>query len=211
MISKNCTELHKMFNGMKRHRFPFESDKIPKNGIYVLFENGEKAHEKDRIVRIGSHTGDDQLRSRLKQHFLNENKDRSIFRKNIGRCLLNARDDDYLELWNKDLTSRKNRERFGPLINKEFQAKMEKEISQIIQNNFSFVVFEVKEKPERMFYESRLISEVSNCSVCKPSQNWLGNHSPKKKIRESGLWQVQQLYKAGFTEDELTDFMGTFG
>lgn len=210
-MSEHCAELHKMFDGMKRYNFPFDVNEIPTNGIYVLFEKDERAHVGDRIVRIGTHTGDNQLRSRLKQHFLNENKDRSIFRKNVGRCLLNKRRDDYLEMWEKDLTSRKNKEKYGALIDRRFQTEMEKEISEIIQSNFSFAVFEVKEKEDRIYYESRLVSEVSNCSICKPSETWLGMHSPKKKIIESGLWQVQQLYKIGFTDDELTDFIKRFG
>jgi len=37
----------------------------------------------------------------------------------------------------------------------------------------------------------------------KPSENWLGNHSTKNKIRESGLWQVNELYKESLTEAEL--------
>lgn len=28
---------------------------------------------------------------------------------------------------------------------------------------------------------------------CKPSENWLGNYSPKEQIRISGLWRVQHL------------------
>jgi hypothetical protein len=67
---------------------------------------GELAHGTNRIVRIGTHTGNDQLRSRLKQHFLIENKDRSIFRKNIGRALLNKDHDPFLGQWELDLTSR---------------------------------------------------------------------------------------------------------
>ena len=81
-MSKECLELHKLFDSMKRFRFPFDEAKIPLDGIYILFEKGEKAHGVDRIVRIGTHTGQGQLISRLKQHFINQNKDRSIFRKN---------------------------------------------------------------------------------------------------------------------------------
>ena len=88
-MSKNCHTIHQWFNGMKKHSFPFNEQEIPLNGIYILFEKGEFAHSTNRIVRIGTHTGNNQLRSRLFQHFLNENKDRSIFRKNIGRALLN--------------------------------------------------------------------------------------------------------------------------
>ena len=80
-MSKNCEKLHKLFCDMDRLKFPFDKNKIPLNGIYVLFQKGEKGHGADRIVRIGTHTGSNQLVSRLFQHFLNENKDRSIFRK----------------------------------------------------------------------------------------------------------------------------------
>jgi hypothetical protein len=79
-----CEELHKIFNTLKRFSFPFDDTNIPLNGIYILFQKEEMAHGADRIVRIGTHTGKNQLHSRLKQHFINENKDRSIFRKNIG-------------------------------------------------------------------------------------------------------------------------------
>ena len=56
---------------MKKFTFPFDKQEIPENGIYILFEKGEFAHSTNRIVRIGTHTGDNQLRSRLFQHFLN--------------------------------------------------------------------------------------------------------------------------------------------
>ena len=186
-MSRRCETLHKYFNNMERFTFPFEENKIPKNGIYILFEKGEQAHGGDRIVRVGTHTGDNQLRSRLKQHFIKENKDRSIFRKNIGRSILNKREDSYLELWDLDLMSRKNREKYENIIDPKYQAKIEKEITEIIQNNFSFTIFEIVEKEDRLYFESKLVSEISNCQDCWPSKNWLGNYSTKPKIRQSGL------------------------
>ena len=44
-------------------------------------------------------------------------------------------------------------------------------------------------------FESKIISSISHCNECKGSKDWLGNHSPKKKIRNSGLWLVNELYK----------------
>jgi len=79
-MSEKCKQLHQWFNNLERISFPFDDRKIPRNGIYILFEKGETAHGMDRVVRIGTHTGKNQLRSRLKQHFIKENKDRSIFR-----------------------------------------------------------------------------------------------------------------------------------
>ncbi|MEQ8154920.1 MAG: hypothetical protein ABRQ25_08580 [Clostridiaceae bacterium] len=51
--------------------------------------------------------------------------------------------------------------------------------------------------------ESRLISTVSLCKECFPSEGWLGRFSPKAKIRESGLWLVNELYKEPMSEEEL--------
>ena len=111
-MSEICNEVHHLFNELERFRFPFDVDKIPSNGIYILFEVGEQAHGIDRIVRIGTHTGNNQLRSRLQQHVVKENKDRSIFRKNIGRALLNRTKDPFMEQWEWDLTTRKAKETY---------------------------------------------------------------------------------------------------
>ncbi|MBA7491686.1 hypothetical protein ES702_02234 [subsurface metagenome] len=206
-MSKICKELHKLFNSLKRFTFPFDDSQIYLNGIYILFENGEAGHSLDRIVRIGTHTGDCQLRSRLKQHFILENKDRSIFRKNIGRAILNKRKDPYLETWELDLTTKNNREKFVFLVNKEYQSQIEKEVSKYIQENFSFCVFKVNDKNKRSILESKLISTVSLCNNCGPSKNWLGRYSIKDKIRISGLWQVNELYKIPISRKDYKELI----
>lgn len=116
-MSNMCDRVHRVLHSLANHRFPFDLDGIPHNGIYVLFEEGELAHGGPRIVRVGTYRGDRQLRSRLQQHFVKENKDRSIFRKNIGRCLLHRDGDPFLVDWDVDLTSRKNREAHAGQIN----------------------------------------------------------------------------------------------
>jgi hypothetical protein len=188
---------------MSRHRFPFDENQIPLDGIYVLFEKGETAHGGDRIVRVGTHTGEGQLQSRLRQHFIAENKDRSIFRKNIGRCLLNRESDPFLDDWELDLTTRNAKDKHAAAIDPDKQAAVERNVTKRIQENFSFVVFEVKEKEKRLGLESRIISTVSLCDECLPSKNWLGLSSPKEKIRDSGLWLVNELYKEPLSDSDM--------
>lgn len=197
-----CAEIHKHLHNAERHSFPFDVEAIPHNGIYVLFEKGESGHGADRIVRIGSHTGENQLRSRLQQHFINENKDRSIFRKNIGRAILSRANDPFLDQWEWDLTSRKNKKKYSAHLDFARKEQVEKQVSDYIQKCFSFVVFEVSDKERRLNLESRLISTVSLCSSCRPSDTWLGIHSPKNKIRESGLWLVNHLYRSPLREND---------
>lgn len=192
---KFCRELHQLFNSMYKHHFPFDDKQIPQNGIYILFEKGERAHGTNRIVRIGTHTGKNQLRSRLKQHFIHENKDRSIFRKNIGRALLNNSKDKFLEQWEIDLTTRKAKNKHAHKIDHKKQMRIEKEVTQYIQKYFSFIAFQIDSKEERLKFESKIISTINQCPDCCPSKRWIGNSSPKVKIRESGLWQVNELNK----------------
>ena len=198
-----CEQLHLLVRMGKRFDFSMGYSDIPLNGIYIMFERGEFAHGGDRIVRIGTHTGDRQLKSRIFQHFENKNKNRSIFRKNIGRCFLNRDNDPYLSTWELDTTTKEKKELYSNIIDKEFEASVEKQISQYIQNNLSFCLLDVPSKEDRLYYEARLIGTVSNCIECSPSPSWLGAHSPVAKITKSGLWQVMELYSKELSVDEL--------
>jgi hypothetical protein len=170
-----------------------------------LFEKEEFAHSTNRIVRIGTHTGNNKLRSRLFQHFLNENKDRSIFRKNIGRALLNKDKDQFLKQWELDLTTKNAKEQYSNSVDFKKQKEVEKKVTKYIQDNFSFVVFQIDDKEKRLEIESRIISTVSLCDECKPSENWLGLFSPKEKIRKSGLWLVNELWKTPLSDKDMIE------
>ncbi len=204
-------KLHELFNKQPRFYYPFDDSELPKNGVYVLFEKGEKFQGMDRIVRVGTHKGEDQLRSRLKQHF-SKNKDRSIFRKNIGRCILNKQNSKYLEMWDFDATKKEDKETLqekfvaDPNLKIVFD-KTEEAISEYFKKNLSFVVFEINTKEERIYWERKIISTLSNAAKetgeIAPSNQWLGHYSTKDKIKQSGLWQVNELFKEDMTEKEF--------
>ncbi|MDP2833950.1 MAG: hypothetical protein Q8Q28_11805 [Pseudomonadota bacterium] len=202
-MSDACGRLHALFGRLPVFSFPYQEKDIPINGIYILFEGGERAHDGGRVVRVGTHTGNNQLRSRLKQHFLYENKDRSIFRKNIGRALLNKSRDPFLEQWELDLTTREARRKYEASIDISKQASIEMQVTSYIQERFNFVVIAMDGKESRLAMEARIISTISLCQECNPSGAWLGNWSPKSKIRESGLWLVNELYGIALSESEL--------
>ena len=202
-MSKECEAIHALAWNLDRHGFPFSESSFPLNGIYILFEKEENGHGGERIVRVGTHTGYKQLRSRLKQHFLNENKDRSIFRKNIGRSLLKKSNDPFLAFWELDLTTKEAKNKYLNVIDFDYQKLIELRVSQYIQNSFSFCVFEVNDKNDRLEIESKIISTISWCDVCGPSDHWLGGFSPKEKITKSGLWLVNELYKIPYDASSL--------
>jgi hypothetical protein len=202
-MSDICSRLHSLCHELPVQGFPLDMKLIPLNGVYIMFERGERGHGTDRIVRVGSHTGHNQLPSRMNQHFVNENKDRSIFRKHVGRALLNRDGDPFICQWNMDLTTSAAKQRHAGEVDFARQRQVEAEVTGYLQTNLRFVCFRVDDKDERLQWESRIISTVAQCDACGPSSDWLGLHSPDARIRGSGLWLVQGLYKQPLNEEEF--------
>ncbi len=202
-MSDACRFIHDLAGNFKRHKFPFEPQRIPESGIYLLFEAGETAHGTDRIVHVGTHSGERRLGPRLREHE-RPNKDRSILRKNIGRALLRESNDPFLEKWKLDLTSREAKRKYGRSVDSKRQRAVEEAVTDRIRRTFSFVAFPAEDKDARFELKSRIISTLSLCDGCRPSEQWLGRSSPKSKIRESGLWLTQGLRKEPLSEDEIS-------
>lgn len=188
-MSRKCEKPHDKFSGLDKFCDDCQEKQMPDNGIYVVFEFGEAAHNTDRIVRIGSHRSQGRLPGRIHDHF-SPNKDNSIFRKHIGRCILRKRNDPFLKEWEKD-----HRELIKAgleeTIDSERLERIEQEVSAHITANMSFAVIELENKPERLDEELKMIATVARCADCAPSKNWLGLHHPKSKIRNSGLYNIE--------------------
>lgn len=220
-MSESCKWLHEQLEQLPIIKFPFTIEQLPENGIYFFYENGEiwgHGGNKPRIVRIGT-SKDGNFRSRIKEHYLlDESKmnfdkdkpkpsDRSIFRKHIGRALLNRHKDDYLQIWNIDFMKKENRKSLGHKRNIDKEKRIESKITRILRERFSFRFIMIDTQIERMGskgLEKRLIGTIANCKLCKSSDNWLGKYAPKKqiKIKESGLWLVQHLKANGINEND---------
>jgi hypothetical protein len=225
-MSENCEWLHEKLESLTICRYPFDIKDLPKNGIYFFYEKGEhSAHDSScdynyfntphRIVRIGTHK-EGNFRSRISEHFLlNPSKmnfdvekpkpsDRSIFRKNIGRCLLNKRNDNYLKIWNMDFLGSKNK---VSAHNRDIEKEkiIESEISKILHESFYFRFIELEGQDIRIGskgLESRLIGSVSACNSCKASENWLGKYSPIPVIANGKLWLSQHLRSTTINETD---------
>lgn len=204
------TELHQLFSGLKRYKFPLSAEdrkEIPANGIYIFFEEGEEFNNLERVVRVGTHDGENQLLSRLEEH-ITHNKNRSIFRKNIGRCFLNKNNNPYLNIWDIDTTSKQNKAKYSHKIDTSFEADLEQEITQYLTENMSFCVFKVEGgKKQRNFWEAKIIATLAQSDAFRNSisKNWLGKHSPKKNIANSGLWLIEGLKSEPLTQKEFDE------
>jgi hypothetical protein len=192
MSDPTCAALHALATSLPRLEFPPPERPLGANGLYFIFERGEVAHGGDRIVRVGSHTGHGNLLARLREH-VTHNKDRSIFRKHIGRALLAKAGDPFLDDWNRDLTSHAARAQFSGRIDMTRQAQVEEAVTRHIRANLTFCMIGTPDPEEALALEKRCIATVAQCPGCQPSPAWLGSYSPIAAIRESGLWQAQHL------------------
>lgn len=213
-------------------RYPFSLRDLPENGIYFFYEDGENADHggvrQPRIVRVGTHR-DGNLQSRINDHYLLENeskymdfsvdkrapKDRSIFRKHLGRALLSRDKSPYRELWEIDFTKKDNQCRYRETRDITIERKYEQQITEILRTSFGFRCIPIDEERLRVGVgglESKIIGTLAACRSCSPSRKWLGQYHPDIKINKSGLWQVQHLsapglddHDCGFLESLLTD------
>jgi hypothetical protein len=209
-MSNLCEALHKAIGAATPLKYPFSAEVIPSCGIYIMLEVGEEAHGTHRIVRVGTHTGTKStLGSRLEDHYVRENKDRSIFRKNIGRAMLARSGDPFLEDWNKDLTSRKARQETQGRIDLDQQAEVERRVTEYIRSRIFVVPIPMASRDGLGKLERSLIATIAQCRECSPSAEWLGNWSPQPKIRHSGLWQEQGVESAYRLDVETVNYIAS--
>ena len=207
-MKDNSLLIHQYFNKLPRYRFDALEKNLCDNGIYVLFEQGEKIYGLDRVVRVGTHTGQDRLQKRLKEHFLTPNKDRSIFRKHIGRVMLNRDNNvELLKQWNLDLTTKKARDEWQSKLDTAALQAVEEQVSEYIQKNFSFSVIPAETKQERLYWEGGIIATLVCSPRFRPSENWLGRFATHSAIRESAMWLVQNLNGQVLSDDEVESLM----
>lgn len=141
-------------------------------------------------------------------------KDRSIFRKNIGRALLHRDRDPYERMWDIDFTTRVSREMNGSRRDVEKERQIEGQVTRILREQFGFRWIELEGQERRMGsqgLEAALIGTLARCGECRPSSNWLGRFSPKPKIAQSGLWLEQHLRAPELTEVSIAEVAALFG
>ncbi|MCD4712889.1 MAG: hypothetical protein K8R73_06360 [Clostridiales bacterium] len=185
--------IHDWMTNLPRYDWK-EIDKIPfENGIYIMFESGEKFYDMDRIVRIGTHQADERLKKRLKDHFKSENKDGSILRKNIGLSILHQNNHSFENIWSLNWSKPeiKNQYLYGQYIS--VKKEIEMLVSEYLRSNITFACIPVKSKKDRLDIEGALIATLNHDEDFISSINWLGRHSPKPEIALSGLWNTQGL------------------
>lgn len=108
---------------------------------------------------------------------------------------------------------KENREKYAHLREIETERRIEAEVTRLLRETFSFRFVVLEGQAARMGskgLEARLIGTVARCGACQPSPDWLGQNSPEKKIRRSGLWHVHYLRADPLTESDKARFVAGF-
>ncbi len=190
--------LHRLFERLPRYEWR-DIDAIPfEDGIIIAYERGETYRGYARVVRVGTHTAPGRLKQRLMDHFDREDRNASIFRRHIGRALLNRAKDPYLDIWSLDTSRQPDRDREDART----AARVERDVSAYMRVNLSFSVIPVASVDSRLRLGEAIVATLHQAKNFAPSDSWLGHYSPDSQIRASGLWQKRSLNAAPLTADE---------
>jgi len=180
----------------------------PERGVYFFFEPGEVRSDLStpRVVRVGTHAVSRGARttlwSRLRAHRGTNagrgNHRASVFRRHVGDALIrrSGRREEF-PFWGKGSSAPRHRASEAPL---------EKLVSDNIRRMsvlWLTVTDDAGPASNRAYLERNAISVLT--AADPPSVNWLGNHSIRQKIRESGLWNIDHL--GGRCDSEFLDIL----
>lgn len=81
-------------------------------------------------------------------------------------------------------------------------------VTDYIKNKIKFCIISgPDDQKKREELESKIIGTISNCKDCQPSSSWLGLKSESRKIRESGLWNVQHVFSENSLDDKDLEYI----
>ncbi len=173
----------------------------PKSGIYFFYEPGEMRRNGTnlRIVRVGTHGvsrgSKATLWNRLRTHRGTTagtgNHRSSIFRLHVGAALSAREPGMAVPSWGVGQTAEAEI--------RSHEQKLERAVSEYI-GKMCILWLAVEDIPspasDRAYLERNLIGLLVGQAgaIDLPSRDWLGLHSPDKRIRSSGLWNLDFLY-----------------
>lgn len=208
----------------------------PQRGVYFFFEPGEPRTDSGsglRVVRVGTHAlaagSKTTLWNRLSQHrgtgkTGGGNHRGSIFRLLVGEALKARSGQSHPQSWGIGGDPGKAAAQFGCTREeiKTQEQQLEIAVSRYI-GAMPFLWLAIEDAPgpdsKRGLLERNAIALLSNRNkppLDRPSASWLGSHSLRERVRESGLWNnnhVDEHYDSSFldTLEYLIDGMKTTG
>jgi hypothetical protein len=189
-----------------------EIGRLPERGVYFFLDSAtSNTQEQWHICRVGTHAvslgSKSTLRARLRAHLGTRtgsgNHRGSIFRLHVGNALL-RRDQREIVTWGKGAVAPPELRTSQAL--REAEAQHEQHVSDYIAQLpvlWLAVPDEASPSSERSIIERNtiaLLSRDAQLSAALPT-GWLGEHSPRREIRGSRLWNLNYVddeYDPGF-------------
>lgn len=185
----------------------------PGRGVYFFFEDHEFREDGStfRVVRVGTHAVSANSRTTLWNRLHTHkgastgggNHRGSIFRKRVGEALLQVRG------YPPGIGASWGIGNSAPRSTRLAEVPLERDVSAVI-GAMPFLWLEVSDAPgtasDRAYFERNCIALLSNLGkepIDRPSERWLGLHSPQETIRKSGLWNtnyVDDKYSPAFLD-----------
>jgi hypothetical protein len=181
-----------------------EIGRLPDRGVYFFLDSATpNTQEQWHICRVGTHAvslgSKSTLRARLQAHLGTRtgsgNHRGSIFRLHVGNALL-QRDQRDIATWGKGSVA-PHELRTNPAL-REAEAQHEKQVSDYMAQLpvlWLAVPDEASPASERSIIERNaiaLLSRDAQLSAAHPN-GWLGEHSPRREIRGSRLWNLNYV------------------
>ncbi|WP_176059975.1 DUF6884 domain-containing protein [Paraburkholderia sp. BCC1876] len=178
----------------------FESKSVSSRGLYFFLDPTELRRfptmKNSRVVRIGTHAVSEGSKStlwqRLKAHRGTDDRGgshrSSIFRLHVGHAILSSRKFSQ-DSWGIGETASKE--------TRETEKWLEHEVSDYIRE-LHVLTLPILDLPgpdsDRSYIERNSIALLSGQGTTStPGNEWLGNASKMRSIRESGLWNVNYV------------------
>jgi hypothetical protein len=185
---------------------------FPKRGVYFVFEGGEARSDTGsgaRVVRVGTHAIKSNARTslwpRLSQHrgaarTGGGNHRGSIFRLLVGDAII-RRDGLRIESWGRGSDVRTAAATLG--LAREVVGEIERPVEAAVSSHIGEmqVLWVNVDDPagpssNRNYLELNSIALLSNygrTALDRALPTWLGWHSSRPQVRESGLWNVREV------------------
>lgn len=195
----------------------------PQRGVYFFFEPGERRSDSragDRVVRVGTHAltagSGSKLWGRLSQHRGSTrsgtgNHRGSIFRLLVGSAMKARAGTNEPRSWGvgSGAGAAARKLRLDRATLRQTEAPLEREVSRRI-GAMPFLWLQIDDPAgpgsDRGYVERNaiaLLSSFGQAPVDVPSAEWLGRHSDRERVRESGLWNndfVDGSHESGFLD-----------
>ena len=205
--SPDVLRIHEAVSKLPRYRFDDSTEINVKNGLLVVFEDGEKYGEYDRIVYVGINKTSGRLPGRV-HDLVAGNKDGVVLRKYIGESLLRKDGHSYARIWAKDSSSPEGRRKIGTFYDPQKQEETEARVTSYLKKQMSFSAIEIPNSTRRSLLQSELVSTLQEAySQSSVSSTWLGRYHSDPKIRSGALWMIGNANSRSFNKEEVETFL----